>query len=595
MAGHARNGRRALSRIWRQLWHYSGRHRYIMVTLPAVLLLHVALDVYIPYLIGDMMDYGIYSADAAVITGQGLRLALVGVAMMLTGLTLSRLIAVWSGGVTENLRNALFARVHQLPLADTDTYGTASILTRLSTDMNYIRQGLGLCHSLLRSPLMVSITVLVTVTVYPQVAWIFLLGAGGLALVGALVVRFTLRHYRRMFQCYDDLNELLEENIAGQKTVKAFAREAEAEALFRQRAASLRRETMLAQGGAMLNEPMLNTVMYACILLIILVSARSIVAGDMQAGDFFCLIVYATQILYQIAMLTLIIVPILNSRVAMDRVLDIINLAPSMAEGGEDSAVLGDYSLSLRDVSLSYQAATTNRPPEEGKGSFALQGISLDIRPGEFLGIIGASGAGKTSLVSLLLRLYDSTSGQILLGGRDLRSFSLASLRRLMGFVPQRSLLFTGTIADNLRWGNEHATAEEIVKAATLAGANDFIMKLPQGYDTQLSQGGLTLSGGQRQRLCIARALVKKPKLLILDDSLSALDNATEAAVMQSLRGLEGTTVLLVSQRISSVRQADRILVLEEGRAAGLGTHAELLATSSIYREIYDTQRRTMA
>lgn len=584
-----------MSRIWRQLWHYSGRHRYIMVTLPAVLLLHVALDVYIPYLIGDMMDYGIYSADASVITGQGLRLALVGAAMMLTGLALSRLIAIWSGGVTENLRNALFARVHQLPLADTDTYGTASILTRLSTDMNYIRQGLGMCHSLLRSPLMVTITVLVTVTVYPQVAWIFLLGAGGLALVGALVVRFTLRHYRRMFQCYDDLNELLKENIAGQKTVKAFAREAEAEALFRQRAASLRRETMLAQGGAMLNEPMLNTVMYACILLIILVSSRSIVAGTMQAGDFFCLIVYATQILYQIAMLTLIIVPILNSRVAMDRVLDIINLAPSMAEGGEDSAVLGDYSLSLRDVSLSYQAAAPNRPPEEGKGSFALQSISLDIRPGEFLGIIGASGAGKTSLVSLLLRLYDASSGQILLGGRDLRSFSLASLRRLIGFVPQRSLLFTGTIADNLRWGNEHATAEEIVRAATLAGANDFIMKLPQGYETQLSQGGLTLSGGQRQRLCIARALVKKPKLLILDDSLSALDNATEAAVMESLRGLEGTTVLLVSQRISSVRQADRILVLDEGRAAGLGTHAELLANSSIYREIYDTQRRTMA
>ena len=582
-----------MSRMWRQLWHYSGRHRYIMLALPAVLLLHVALDVYIPYLIGDMMNSEVFTEDAAVILSQGLRLALVGAAMMMTGLALSRLIAVWSGGVTENLRNALFARVHQLALADTDAYGTATILTRLSTDMNYIRKGLGMCHSLLRSPLMVTITVLVTVTVYPQVAWIFLLGAGGLALVGTLVVRFTLRHYRRMFLCYDGLNELLEENIAGQKTVKAFAREAEAEAQFRQRAASLRRETMLAQGGARLNEPMLNTVMYACILLIVLICARSIVAGDMQAGDFFCLIVYASQILYQIAMLTLIMVPILNAGVAMNRVLDIINLAPSMAEGAEDSDILEDYALSLREVSLSYQAAASSTPP--GEGSFALQGINLDIHPGEFVGIIGASGAGKTSLVSLLLRLYDATSGQILLGGRDLRSFSLASLRRLIGFVPQRSLLFTGTIADNLRWGNEHATPEEIVKAAALAGANDFIMQLPQGYETQLSQGGLTLSGGQRQRLCIARALIKKPKILILDDSLSALDNATEAAVMQSLRGLEGTTVLLVSQRISSVRQADRILVLDEGRAEGLGTHEELLENSRIYREIYETQRRTMA
>ena len=566
-----------------------------MLALPAVLLLHVALDVYIPYLIGDMMDSGIYAEDAAVILRQGLRLALVGAAMMLTGLALSRLIAVWSGGVTENLRNALFARVHQLALTDTDTCGTAAILTRLSTDMNYIRKGLGMGHSLLRSPLMVTITVLVTVTVYPQAAWIFLLGAGGLALVGALVVRFTMRHYRRMFLCYDALNEMLEENITGQKTVKAFAREAEAEALFRQRAASLRLETMLAQGGAMLNEPMLNLVMYACILLIVLVSARSIVAGDMQAGDFFCLIVYATQILYQIAMLTLIMVPILNAGVAMGRVFGIINLAPSMADGAEDSSIWEDYSISLRDVSLSYHPGDSSTPPGEGKGSFALQGINLDIRPGEFVGIIGASGAGKTSLVSLLLRLYDATYGQILLGGRDLRSLSLASLRRLMGFVPQRSLLFAGTIADNLRWGNEHATAEEIVQAATLAGANDFIMKLPQGYATQISQGGLTLSGGQRQRLCIARALIREPKLLILDDSLSALDNATEAAVMQSLKELEGTTVLLVSQRISSVRRADRILVLDEGRAEGLGTHEELLTSSRIYREIYETQRRTMA
>ena len=564
-----------------------------MLALPAVLLLHVALDVYIPYLIGDMMDSGVYADDATVVMGQGLRLALVGAAMMLTGLALSSLIAVWSGGVTENLRNALFARVHQLALADTDTCGTASILTRLSTDMNYIRKGLGMCHSLLRSPLMVTITVLVTLTAYPQAAWIFLLGAGGLALVGALVVRFTLRHYRRMFHCYDDLNELLEENIAGQKTVKAFARETEAEALFRQRAASLRRETMLAQGGAMLNEPMLNTVMYAGILLIVLVSARSIVAGDMQAGYFFCLIVYATQILYQIAMLTLIMVPILNAGVAMDRVLGIINLPSSMKDGEEEAGATEDASLSLRNASLSYHAAGHSAPPEGGEGSFALQGINLDIRPGEFVGIIGASGAGKTSLVSLLLRLYDATSGQILLGGRDLRSLSLASLRRLMGFVPQRSLLFTGTIAYNLRWGNERATAEEIVRAAALAGANDFIMKLPQGYETQLSQGGLTLSGGQRQRLCIARALVKKPKILILDDSLSALDNATEAAVMESLRGLEGTTVLLVSQRISSVRQADRILVLDEGRAEGLGTHEELLEKSPLYRKLIEKSRLT--
>lgn len=571
-------------KMLRMLWKYSTGFRYAMVLLPLAILAQVALETWIPYLMGEMLDTGIYSGDMNLILRQGGRMALASVGMMAVGLAISRLIALWSAGVTRNIRDALFARAQALAFADTDKYGTAAILTRMSTDINYVKKGLGMFHSLLHSPMTVMVTLMVTANVYPQATGIFLLGAGGFILINIFVVRYALRHYRNMFQRYDELNELLEENVTAQKTVKAFAREEAEQARFDQRAAGLRREARIAETVTMLNEPLLNLVMDICILAIILLSGKAIVSGSMQTGDYFCLITYANQILFQISLIALIMVPILNTKVSMDRIFEIVDLKPSVADGKDAGAAVTRGAVRFENVSFRY-----------GDSRDVLSEINLDIKPGEFIGVIGSSGSGKTSLINLIPRFYDVTAGRVSVDETDVRAFPLRALRGGIGLVPQGSLLFSGTIAENLLWGNEDASPEEIVRAAAIAGANDFVMRFPQGYETRISQGGTSVSGGQRQRLCIARALIRRPKILILDDSLSAVDNATESSILNAFsRELKDTTVILVSQRFSSVRHADRIVVLDRGRVESIGTHDELLAGSRVYRELYETQRRTM-
>ena len=567
-----------------RLWEYGKGYRYAMILLPLAILAQVGLETWIPYLMGEMLDSGIYSGDLNLILKQGGRMALASVGMMAMGLAISRLIALWSAGVTRNMRDALFARAQALAFADTDEYGTAAILTRMSTDMNYVKKGLGMFHSLLHSPMTVVVTLTVTANVYPQATNIFVLGAGGFIVINIFVVRFALQHYRNMFRRYDDLNELLEENVTAQKTVKAFARENYEQARFDERAKLLRREARIAETVTMLNEPLLNLVMDICILAIILLSGKAIVNGEMQTGDYFCLITYANQILFQISIIALIMVPILNTKVSMDRIFEIVDREPSVADGEDAEAAVTNGAVCFEDVSFHYSDSKD-----------VLQEISLHIRPGEFIGVISSSGCGKTSLVNLIPRFYDVSAGRVTVDGTDVRAFPLRTLRGGIGLVPQGSLLFSGTIAENLRWGNEDASPEEIVKAAAIAGANDFVMRFPEGYETRISQGGTSVSGGQRQRLCIARALISRPKILILDDSLSAVDNATESSILDAFsRELKDTTVILVSQRFSSVRNADRIVVLDRGRVESVGTHDELLAGSEVYRELYETQRRTM-
>ena len=571
-------------KMLRMLWKYSTGFRYAMVLLPLAILAQVALETWIPYLMGERLDTGIYSGDMNLILQQGGRMALASVGMMAVGLAISRLIALWSAGVTRNIRDALFARAQALAFADTDKFGTAAILTRMSTDINYVKKGLGMFHSLLHSPMTVMVTLMVTANVYPQATGIFLLGAGGFILINIFVVRYALRHYRNMFQRYDELNELLEENVTAQKTVKAFAREEDEQARFDQRAAGLRREARIAETVTMLNEPLLSLVMDICILAIILLSGKAIVSGSMQTGDYFCLITYANQILFQISLIALIMVPILNTKVSMDRIFEIVDLKPSVADGKDAGAAVTRGAVRFENVSFRY-----------GDSRDVLSEINLDIKPGEFIGVIGSSGSGKTSLINLIPRFYDVTAGRVTVDGTDVRAFPLRALRGGIGLVPQGSLLFSGTIAENLLWGNEDASPEEIVRAAAIAGANDFVMRFPEGYETRISQGGTSVSGGQRQRLCIARALIRRPKILILDDSLSAVDNATESNILNAFsRELKDTTVILVSQRFSSVRHADRIVVLDRGRVESIGTHDELLAGSRVYRELYETQRRTM-
>ena len=569
----------------KRLYRFSEGYRKNMLLVPVWVFVQVGMEVWIPYLMGDMVDKGIYGANTEVIKNRGLLMLLAAVIMMTAGVMISRHLSKWASGVGRNLRDNLFISAQRLSFADSDQFGVSSIITRMSTDVSYVKNALMMFNTFIRCPLMVIMTITVTATAYQGFAKIFIISAIALFVASMTIARFALRHYRKMFVNYDKMNDMLEENITAQKTVKAFARSDYETSRFSRIIGVLRQETRMAETLSVMNEPVLGLVMDITLLAVILISGRQIIGGVMQAGDFFCLVSYTDQILFRISLIAGATVPLMNAQVSLDRIIEVMDTEPAIKSGQRPSAPPADGSVSFRDVSMSYF---------EGKN--VLNNIDIEIKPGEFVGIIGSSGSGKTSMINLIPRFYDCNAGTVSVGGEDVKDYDLDDLRGAIGLVPQASLLFTGTIADNLRWGNEDATVEEIVDACVAAGANDFIMGFPDGYDTRVSQGGSTVSGGQKQRLCIARALISKPGILILDDSLSAVDNTTEHHIIETLRKMKGTTtIILVSQRFTSVKDADRIIVLDEGRIDAAGTHKELLASSKVYNEIYDTQRRTMA
>lgn len=570
----------------KNLWDYSGKYKFAIALLPFVILIGVVLEILIPYLMSDMMDIGINRQDFHVIIQKGGAMILASLVMVFFGMLESYLIATWSSGTSKNLRDAMFEKVQELPFKDMDQYGTATILTRMSTDMNYIKMALSIYQSMIRCPIMIVCTIVMTVRVYANVSWIFIIAAVLFVFILIFVVRGSLKHYRVMFHCYDELTNVLEENITAERTVKAYAREEYENKKFVYRAEALKKEKLTAERITMLNDPLLHLVINICILLIVYIGGQSIIAGNMQAGDLFCVITYTNQLLLQIYIIALIIVPVLSAQISLNRVFEIINKKPSFDDENSNRLELENGSVAFRQVSFSYYNEKTKQ---------VLKDIDVTIEQGSFFGITGSSGAGKSSLIKLIPRFYECMEGSVEVGGHKVQEYKLQNLRQEIGIVPQKSLLFSGTIRENLLWGNENATAEEIVKACCVADANQFIMGFPEGYDTQVGQAGQNLSGGQRQRLCIARALLRKPKILIFDDSLSAVDNTTEERIIKGLmEEYKDITILMISQRLSSIQKADQILVLDHGKMDAVGTHEELLQTSRIYREIYESQRRSL-
>jgi ATP-binding cassette subfamily B protein len=490
-----------------------------------------------------------------------------------------------SAGFARNLREAMFKNIQTFSFANIDRFSTAGLVTRLTTDVTNLQNAyqmvLRMCT---RAPISMICAMIMSYVICPKLANIYLVAV--ILLGGALTLLMlkTHRYFMHVFEKYDELNASVQENVTGIRVVKAFVREDYEKERFTFASKNVYNMFVKAEKLISLNAPMMQFTVYSCILLISWIGARMVVVEGLTTGDLMSMLTYCMNILMSLMMLSMVFVMITMAAASGRRVAEVINEPSTLTNPANPDYEVVDGSIRFSHVSFDYHGKTDNP---------ILKDINLEIRSGETIGIIGGTGSSKSSLVNLISRLYDVTEGQILVGGKDVRTYDLDTLRNQVAVVLQKNVLFSGTILDNLRWGDENATKEQCVEACRLACADEFIERFPDQYDTYLEQGGSNLSGGQKQRLCIARALLKNPKILILDDSTSAVDTATDAKIRHAFaEKIPGTTKLIIAQRISSVQQADRIIVMEDGQILGFGTHEELMADNEIYRDIYESQTK---
>lgn len=555
------------------------------VLTPIIIAIEVMLEVAIPFTVSYLIDLGIKLGDMGQILKYGGILVALALASLALGILAGRLSAIASAGFAKNLRRDMYYKVQQYSFSNIDKFSTASIVTRLTTDVTNIQNSFQMMIRLMvRSPLMIAFSLIMVFRINAQISLIFLftvpfLGAG-------LYLVMTKAHpiFKRAFRIYDKLNRVVQENLRGIRVVKSYVREDYEEKKFKEVSGQMFKDFSAAERTVALTGPLMQFSTYAGIVLISWFGAKLIVARTMTEGQLVSLISYSMQLLISLMMLSMVFVTLTISRASAERAVEILDEAPDITNSENPVREVKSGDIKFEDVSFSYAG---------NWGNFALKDINLKIKSGETVGIIGGTGSSKTTLLQLIPRLYDATRGKVLVGGRDVREYDLKALRDSVAIVLQKNVLFSGTIKENLRWGNEHATEEEMVQACRLAQAHDFIVSFSDGYDTYVEQGGTNLSGGQRQRLCIARALLKRPKILILDDSTSAVDTKTDALIRQGFKNyLPGVTKLVVTQRISSITDADKIVIMEGGTIAAMGTHEQLLNENEIYRDIYHSQQK---
>ena len=552
---------------------------------PIYVACEVILEVLIPYLMAGIIDIGIAESDMNYIYTMGTVLIVAAMASLFCGFMSGRYAAIASAGFAKNLREDQFRCVQKFSFANIDNFSAASLVTRMTTDVTNVQNAYQMIiRTAVRSPLMLVCAMALSFTVNWRLALIFLVA---IPLLGGGLIFIALKahpYFNKVFRRYDRLNTVVQENVSGARVVKAYVRGNEETEKFKEVSADVYKKFKTAEKIVAFNSPLMQFVMYFCILIISALGAQYIVAGTgFTTGELSSMIVYATQILSSLMMLSLVFVMIIIAQTSAQRIVEVLDEKPDLASPENPVEEVPDGAVEFDNVSFSYV---------KDKNKCALKNVSFKINSGETVGIMGGTGSAKSTLVSLISRLYDATEGSVRVGGIDVSKYDLEKLRDQVAVVLQKNVLFSGTIKENLRWGDKNATDEELVRVCKLAQADDFVSAFPDGYDTYIEQGGTNVSGGQKQRLCIARALLKKPKILILDDSTSAVDTKTDAMIRKALReDLPSMTKFIIAQRVSSVEDADKIIILDNGEIAAFDTPANLLETNEIYREIYFTQK----
>jgi len=573
----------------KKLSAYIGKYKLQALLSPILVLFEVVLEVFIPLLMGKIVDIGIPNKDFGYILKMGGLMVVMAIGALVFGALCARVAVVASNGMATNLRKGLFTKIESFSFKNTDRFTTPSLITRLTNDVNNIQNSFQMIIRMLaRAPFMLILATVMAYRISPRLSIVILSAIPTLAIVVGLLAKAAFPRFETMLKKYDSMNARVQENLVAIRVVKAFVRGEYESVKFKDAAAALKNAQRKAEKILVLAMPIMQITMYVSILFVLYLGGKDILAGNLMTGQLMSFISYITQILMSLMMILMVFVTLVLSSASAKRIIEVLDEVPAINDDAADASLtVGDGSIEFRDVTFSYADSGENP---------ALANINLSIHSGETIGIIGGSGSAKSTLVQLIPRLYEVFSGEVLVGGHNVKDYKIESLRESIGMVLQKNVLFSGTIKDNLRWGNPLATDEEITLACQAAQADAFNRSFPNGYDTVLGQGGVNVSGGQKQRLCIARALVKNPKILILDDSTSAVDTATDAAIRAAFTEKHGdATTIIIAQRITSVMDADRIVVLQDGAIDGVGTHEELLATNEIYRDVYTSQQKGVA
>ena len=577
----------------RTLTKQIGQYRAASIMTPVWTALEVVMDVLIPYVTASLIDKGINAGSMENVYFYGAVMIGMAFLSLAFGIMAGRSVAYASSGFAANLRKAMYRNIQRFAFSDIDKYSTPGLVTRMTTDVQNLQNAYQqILRVTVRAPFRLVLSVMMCLVIDARLSLIFLVAMVVLGFSLFQIISRVARLFKQVFVKYDELNQSVQENIQAIRVVKAFVREAYENEKFGRAAEGLYKLYVRAESLMALNHPVMNLVVYGCIIALSWWGAHFIVGGTLTTGELTSLFTYVMSILQALMMLSMIFVMLTQSAASAQRVSEVIEEEPDIVNPDNPVYEIADGSVAFRGVRFDYGPSPS--PSQGGEALHrrsALFNVSFEIASGQTIGVIGGTGSGKSTLVSLILRLYDVNQGEVIVGGRNVKEYDLKSLRNAVSVVLQQNILFSGTILDNLRWGSSNATMEECQWACRLAQADEFICQMPQGYDTRIEQGGTNVSGGQKQRLCIARALLKHPRILILDDSTSACDTQTDARIQRAFREeLPEMTKIIIAQRISSVQHCDRILVLQGGAVTGFDTHENLLRTNQLYQEIYEIQ-----